>query len=429
MQPTNQHRSGGWLDPDSRWLIGLCVARMASTLTFNTYAATQPLLMVEWQMSAAQAGWIHASFYMGYLTSLFGVGLMTNRYGAKRTVLLAGMAASCSAFLFALFAEDFRSGLILYGASALCFGGSYTPVLTVIAERISGKRRGRAIGWYIAAGSLGYALSLSLSGAMMAYSGWRSAFYATACGPFVGTLIAFSVLRHTPNLIPERSPTQNTVSLWRTVLLNKPIMLVILGYTFHSWELLGMRSWLPTFLTVCLALGGRDGAAAASLGASVSALLSVASMAGTIAGGAGSDRWGRTVVIIGFSFISLLCSFSMGWLIAAPVGMVIGVGLLYSITTIGDSPVYSTALTELVPHYALGTAYAIRSVMGFGAGVISPVVFGLVLEGVRGFPGIHPSVAWGLAFASLGVVGLCGPLGMLWLRTLPQSAQMAGGLR
>jgi len=297
-------------------------------------------------MSAGQAGWMHAGFYIGYLTSLCGVGLMTNRYGAKRTVLLSGMAASYSAFLFALFAEDFLSGLLLYGASALCFGGSYTPVLTVISERIHGKQRGRAIGWYIAAGLLGYALSLSLSGAMMAYSGWRSAFYVTACGPFVGTLIAFRALRHTLNLIPERPPTQTIVPLWRTVLRNKPMMLVMLGYSFHSWELLGMRSWLPTFLTVCIALGGRDEAAAASIGAVVSALLCVASMAGTIAGGAWSDRWGCTAVIIGFSAVSLLCSLSIGWLIAAPFWIVVGMGLLYSITTVADSPVYSTALSD-----------------------------------------------------------------------------------
>ncbi len=429
MQHTHQHQRSRWLDQDGRWLLGLCAARVASTLTFNTYAATQPLLMVEWHMSAGQAGWIHAGFYLGYLSSLFGVGLLTNRYGAKRTVLWSGVAASGGAFLFALFAQNFISGLVFYGASALCLGGSYTPVLTVISERISGARRGSAIGWYIAAGLLGHALSLALSGTIMAYSGWRSAFYVTACGPFVGTLIAFSVLRHTPNLIPARRQSHDTASIWRTVIGNKPVLLVMLGYTFHSWELLGMRSWLPTFLTVCIALGPVDAPLAASIGAIVSALFSVASMAGTIAGGAWSDRWGRTAVIIGFSATSLLCSFSMGWLLAAPFWIIAGMGLLYSITTIGDSPIYSTALTELVPHHALGTAYALRSVMGFGAGVISPIVFGLVLEAVRSDPASSQSLAWGLAFTSLGLGGLCGPLGMLWLRKLPQSVHMAGGRR
>ena len=39
--------------------------------------------------------------------------------------------------------------------------------------------------------------------------------------------------------------------------------------------------------------------------------------------------------------------------------------------------------------------------------------------------GIVSPLAWGLAFAMLGVGGLCVPLGTLWLRRLPESVQMA----
>lgn len=204
---------------------------------------------------------------------------------------------------------------------------------------------------------------------------------------------------------------------------------MILGYTFHSWELLGMRAWLPTFLTAAVAMGTGNGTHAASLGASVGALLSAASMVGNIAGGSLSDRCGRTAVILLMSALSLACSFSMGWLIALPFWLVVLAGLVYSITTIGDSPVYSTALTELVPPRFIDAAYSLRSVLGFGTGVISPLLFGLVLDALRdGSQATHP-LAWGLAFTSLGVGGLLGPLGILWLRRLPESAQMAGGRR
>jgi MFS family permease len=416
-----------WLDQNDRWLVGLCLARIGFTLIFNTYAATQPLLMVDWNMSASQAGWIHSGFYIGYLISLFVVGFLADRYGAKRVVLLSSVAASVGAFLFAVFANGLYSGFIFYGASALFSGGSYTPVLTVIAQRIEAGRRGRAIGWYIAASTLGYALSLYLSSIMMASRGWRSAFYVTACGPALGTLLVFWVLRHTPNVIPPRP--QGTGNFWHAVLTNKGAMLMILGYTFHSWELLGMRSWLPTFLTASVAIKTGDGVRAASIGASFGAILSAASMVGNIGGGTLSDRWGRTAVIILMGSLGLVCSFSIGWLIATPFWLVVLVGLLYSITTIGDSPVYSTALTELVPPRFLGAAYSLRSVLGFGTGVISPVVFGLVLDWVRGSPGTTNALAWGLAFASLGVGGLLGPLGVLWLRKLPESTKMAGGLR
>ena len=68
----------------------------------------------------------------------------------------------------------------LYGINALYTGGSYTPVLALIAQRIESSRCGWAFGWYIAATTLGYAVSLYLSSLMITLGGWRSAFYATA---------------------------------------------------------------------------------------------------------------------------------------------------------------------------------------------------------------------------------------------------------
>jgi MFS family permease len=65
--------------------------------------------------------------------------------------------------------------------------------------------------------------------------------------------------------------------------------------------------------------------------------------------------------------------------------------------------VLSTALTEAMPSAHLGTALATRSILGFGGGAISPVVFGMVLDATVTGPA---QVSWGLAFASLGVGGL-----------------------
>jgi hypothetical protein len=47
---------------------------------------------------------------------------------------------------------------------------------------------------------------------------------------------------------------------------------------------------------------------------------------------------------------------------------------------VGDSSIHSTTLTELTDPRYLGVAYSLRSLLGFGAGAISPWVFGLVLD-------------------------------------------------
>ncbi|MGE5516994.1 MAG: hypothetical protein ACM31D_14385 [Bacteroidota bacterium] len=68
-----------------------------------------------------------------------------------------------------------------------------------------------------------------------------------------------------------------------------------------------------------------------------------------------------------------------------------------SFAAYGDSGVLSTAMTEAVPRRHLGTVLALRSILGFGAGAVSPVVFGAVLD---------QSGQWGWAFSALAAGGL-----------------------
>jgi len=401
---------------DGRWIASLCLARTGFALIFVAYSASLGLLKHDWGLSSAQAGLIQSAWHAGYLVSLFAVGFLADRYGAKRTFL---------GLVFALFADGFVSALLLHGLAGLCSGGSYTPGLTLVSERFPAVRRGRMMGYYLAAASLGYALSLWLSSVLVVTSGWRPALLACALGPVAASLLAAWVLRGTRNVVHPSgyaNPLRALAEVWR----NKPAMLAVWAYVFHSWELLGMWAWLPTYLGVVLAHGGRGGSGMAGLGIAFAALTYFLSMAGSIGGGVLSDRWGRTAVILLMSLASLVCSFSFGWLIAAPAWIVIAVAIVYNLTAIGDSSVYSTALTELVPAHCLGAAWALRSVLGFGFGAIAPWAFGLVLD-LEG--GLRIDAAWGWAWTALGLGAMLGPIATLRLRVLRDSTQMAGGKR
>ncbi len=441
MEPQLESPRRRWLNQEDRWLLSLCLARVGFVMIYTAYAAAQPLLMVDWDMSASEAGWVHSVWHLGFLTSLFGVGFLADRYGAKRVFLLSSIGAALGAVLFALLARDFVSGFLFHGLAALFSGGSYTPVLTLISQHVDSSRRGRAVGFYIAASSAGSALSLFLSGVMLELSGWRAAFLLAAGGPVAGLAMACWALRDTPNIVPR--PPQGAAGhgvadhgMVRSVLGNGPAMLNIWGYTWHSWELLGMRAWISTFLAAVIGAGIGGSVRAASLGATFAAAMYAAAMGGNIVGGSLSDRWGRTPVILLMSCASLLCSFTLGWLAAAPFWFIVLVGLFYNFTAIADSPVLSTQITELVPPRHLGAAYSVRSVLGFGAGVISPWVFGLVVDWGQATSGALGPFTWGLAFLSLALGGLLGPLGMFKLhrvqgrqRSAPQAAASERGGR
>jgi predicted MFS family arabinose efflux permease len=66
-----------------------------------------------------------------------------------------------------------------------------------------------------------------LSSVMVAYGGWRSAFYVTACGPALGTVLMFWVLRSTPPSISPSPEPSSDDGLWHALLTNKEAMLMI----------------------------------------------------------------------------------------------------------------------------------------------------------------------------------------------------------
>ena len=158
---------------DTGWLFELCLARVGFAMMFTAYSGVLPLLRTDWSMSAGEAGLVQSAWHVGYLVSLFTVGFLSDRFGARRTFLSGNLLAAAAAMLFALFTDGFLSALLLHGLLGLCSGSSYTPALTLISERFGSQVRGRAMGFYLAAASLGYAVALILGGALVAEIGWR----------------------------------------------------------------------------------------------------------------------------------------------------------------------------------------------------------------------------------------------------------------
>ncbi len=215
----------------------------------------------------------------------------------------------------------------------------------------------------------------------------------------MGAAFAWFAVGSTANIIPPRATGQR---FGGEVLRNRPAMLVIAGYTFHSWELLGMWAWTPAFLAACFVAAGAELTRGAGLGAYITSLFHLTGMVAALLAGVFADRFGRTPVILIMATISAACSLVFGWLVGASLALIVGVGLLYGFAALGDSPIYSTAITEVVAPAYRGSALALRSLLGYGAGAIAPLLFGAILD----WHGANTPGAWGWAFVSLGVAGL-----------------------
>ena len=383
--------------PTLRWLILLSLAEIATMLTFSSYTAAQPLLAERWNLSSVQAGAIFAAQQAGYTVAVLFLSSLTDVRGVRRIYLLSAGWNAAAGVLFALGATGFVSALLLRALLGVGLAGTYMPGVRLVAETFPRQRRGAALGVFIACFSIGAALSLFLAGRLLPL-GIRTMFLLMAVGPLLGVVLAWPVVHDVPRATtgvprPRGLP-------FRDVLRNPAALRFIGGYTAHNWELFGMRAWIPIFLTAAWSAQGASLTEATRLGTAVGSTVLLAGAASNAAGGWLSDHVGRRRTILIFLTASAVCSAVMGWLLPFGLSAVIAVALLYGIFTTAESSTLSTAVAESAYPHALGTTMAVQSAVGFVATIISPVLFGALLD----------AYGWGWAFMSLAVAALVGVL-------------------
>lgn len=393
-------------EPRPGWLPLLCLTRTCQATIATAWAGVMPQIIHDWGLPASQAGLVQSAWHVGYLISLFGVGFIADRIGPRRVFLVGSWLVALAALAFATWAQGPVSAACLFGLAGLCAGASYSPGLQLLAINAGPSRRGRAMGAFIGSSSLGYALSLGVVALLAGVMNWRWALYAIAGLVTAGALLTTAALRRMRADTPRHArPSASSVSeALAATLQDKPAMAGNWAYAAHCWELMALWAWLPAYL----AFGAHSSSASAAGGVALAALAHLVSVAGSLVGGSASDRFGRARVMMVASCASLACSFAFGWMWAGPVWLLAVVGGLYNLSAIADSSVYSTALADVVPPSRLGAALSVRSVMGFGAGAISPWVFGLALDWGQAHLAL-PGQAWILAWSSVGLGALIGP--------------------
>jgi MFS family permease len=400
------------LDDRLRWLIWLSLAEIGTMLVFNNYSALLPILQKEWSLTNSEAGWIFSSYQIGYILAVVLFTSLTDYINTKYIYLVTSLWAGLAGILFSFWAEGFYSAMILRTLMGIGFAGTYMPGLRMVAERFPSRERGRAVGIYVGAFTLGAAISLFLTGMINSLFSWRWAFLITSLGPIAGGMIALFKLGE----VVRTKAEEETRIPFTEVLRNRPALMMIGGYAAHMWEMFGMRGWIVAFLTACLLTAHYDLEKAVSLSAVIAGAVTLVGALSNALGGSLSDRFGRAntiiVVMLGSGMLSLL----IGWTRGFPIALIILLSLLYGFVVTGESSVLSTGVTEMARPGGLGRTMALQSLLGWGAASISPILFGYVLDltnpadALTRF-GYVPN--WGWAFVILGLGGLMGPL-IIW---------------
>jgi predicted MFS family arabinose efflux permease len=233
--------------------------------------------------------------------------------------------------------------------------------------------------------------------------GWRAAFgLATAAAAAAFLLVAFGLPPVEPMPPRHKSHPFDFVS----VLRNRAAMGYVFGYASHTWELFGARSWMVAFLAWVLA--SQPGASGPSP-TSIATIGSLLAMVSSVVGADIAVRFGRRRLCVFAMLGSGALAMAIGFCSGLPYGLVAVLMLLYNVLIQADSAALTTGAVLAADPDRRGATLSVHSVLGFSAGFVGPLAFGIVLDAAGG---ANTGPAWGLAFASLGVVAALGPLAL-----------------
>jgi MFS family permease len=386
----------------------MCVAEALSMTGFACYTTLLPVLMKDWALNNTEAGLIGGIFYAGYMVAVPVLASLTDRVDSRKVYGFACSLSALGAAGFALFAHGLATALLFQFIIGAGLGGTYMPGLKTLTDHLEGRAQSRATAFYTAAFGVGASISIFLSGKLASSFGWPAAFAFGAVGPVIAALLVF--LAMPGGRVRAAHAAAPALLDFRPVLKNRTTRLYVLGYSLHNYELFGQRSWMVAFLVFCGSLQP-EGAGLPLAAATFAALVNATGPVMSVCGNELALRFGRERMIFLFMGASGLLACVLGFTAPWPWLFVVLLMCLHYACMLGDSGALTSGVIATTPPEQRGATMAVYSLAGFTAAFLAPLVFGVVLDLAGGNRNV---MAWGLAFASIGVFGALAPVAR-WL--------------
>ena len=274
-------------------------------------------IMKDLNLSAAEWGWVQSAFILSYGLMQIPMGAYGDRHGHRK--VLTQIVLWWSLFTaFTGLAGGLASLLIIRFMFGVGEAGSSPCSTGVISRWFEKNEVGKAQGYVWAASRMGGALTPFVVIPVMAWLGWRAAFWLLGGLGIIWAVVWYVMYRDkTPLQLPrggeqqEASPRGGTEGVsWNKILRNRQFWTICAMYFFYAFGSWFFFSWFPTFMEL-----GR-GFAKSELTYAV-AVPFIMSMIGNITGGYLTDKIsakyglkvGRKALGTSSLAISALCMF------------------------------------------------------------------------------------------------------------------------
>ena len=384
-----------------RTLLAAGLGWMLDAFDVMLYSIVLATLMREFGMTEAIAGLLNTLTLVASAIGSLIFGLLADGLGRRRML-------SWSILLYSLF--TFACGLstsitmlaVCRFLLGLGMGGEWNTGAALVAETWPAGWRGRALGIVQSSWAIGYALAAVVADLVLAHATWRWVF-------FIGVFPAFLVIwiQHD---VPEPVVWQHHAEaglasvqkqqLWRAAFPRLFALLSMNIFGMFAWW--GLFTWIPAYLVLPAAKGGRD---FGMLG--FTAFLIVLNLCGMLPGyllfGVFADKFGRKPTLVVYLACAALAvpAFALSrqpvlLLMAGIVTAFFGTGFFTGSGILGS---------ELFPTAIRATALGISYNTARGLSAIAPLVIGRLGE----THGLAP------AFGISAVAFLFAAISALWI--------------
>jgi MFS family permease len=363
------------------------------------YSIVLTTLMRAFAMSRTTAGLLNALTLIASALGGLLFGVLADRFGRRR--MLSASILVYSVFTFACGLSTSIAALAAFRfLLGLGMGGEWNTGAALVAETWPSALRGRALGIVQSSWAVGYAISAVVAGVILAHASWRWVFFAG----ILPAALVFWIQGHVPE--PQiwerihRTHEKGSATVRGSV---KALVILTATNTFGMFGWWGLFTWIPAYLVLPVAQGGRGFAALSLTGFLVTVNL-LGMLPGYLLFGVFADRFGRKRVFAAYLAAAamavplLAAARQPAWILAfACVAAFFGTGFFTGSGIIGS---------EIFPTESRATALGISYNVARGLSALAPVTIGVLSE--------RHGLAWAfgasaVAFAAAACVALLLP--------------------
>lgn len=218
-------------------------------LDVQMFTLAIPALIAAYGLDKTQAGMISGATLISSAIGGWIAGSLSDRIGRVRTLQLTILWFSVFTFLCA-FAQTFPQLIVLKSLQGFGFGGEWAAGAVLMAETISDKHRGKAMGTVQSAWSVGWAGAVLLYTVLFSWlppeTAWRVMFMLG----LLPALLVVYVRRSLKEPVRATKPARKGIDLigiFSPEVLRVTILGGLLGMGAHGGYY-ALMTWLPTYL-------------------------------------------------------------------------------------------------------------------------------------------------------------------------------------